>query len=64
MPKIAHQNHAINVENDNDQYLVCSIMRGTLLTRGEGEIFRRVRLNSVDQNILGGKDYEIIFNNP
>ena len=64
MAKYAHHNQAINTKIVNDQSLVRSIKSGTLLTRGEEEFSKRVRMKGVDQTMLSGKELVDFFKTP
>ena len=64
MAKYTHHNQAINTKIVNDQSLVRSIKSGTLLTRGEGEFSKRVRMKGADQTMLSAKDLVDFFKTP
>ena len=61
LEKYSHHNHAINNKIVTDQYSVYSIKSGTLLTSGEGEFPKRIRIKGVDKKLLRGKDFVHFF---
>ena len=53
----------LQIEIINDQYFACSPKNGTRLSRGSGCVSKRVHLESVDQHMLQGGQWESFFHN-